>query len=129
MGTQVWWNPVNHESITEEILGDSYEHRYFLYGSVKKDGFLPLAFGTADRHEGQFSFGPQMREEFVIVRDKDLKQAFCLGPSGKLCGPTDVSELDWQMKFVFHGKTNTVAHVNFTISNGIATLRCNGKSF
>jgi hypothetical protein len=126
-GTQVWWTPVEESSIDGEILGDSYVHKYFLYGSMKQDRFLPLVLGTGGSHEAQFTFGPQMREEFFIVRDKDLKQVFHLGPDGNLCGPSDIAELDRSVKFVFHGRTNTVANVSFTIFNGIATLRYNDK--
>jgi len=128
-GTQVWWTPVTDDIIEGEILGDAYEHRYFLYGSVKKNGFLPLVAGAGECHEVQFSFGPQMKEEFLIVRDKDLKQVFHLDDSGNLRGPSDIAQLDRNAKLVFHGKTNTAANLSLTVFNGTASLRCRDKSF
>merc|ERR1719487_1310093 len=93
---RVWWLPVEESEDAETVLGISYKHMYYLRSRFAENSFLPLsvASGMAGVHGITFPFGHFQREEFIIIRDKDLKQVFHLDSDGvSVCGPSDIKDL------------------------------------
>merc|ERR1712139_251664 len=114
----------------ETVLGTSYKHMYYLRSRFAENSFLPLsvASGMAGVHGITFPFGHFQREEFIIIRDKDLKQVFHLDSAGvSVCGPSDIKDLGHSSQFVIQGRQHTLATVQLSFRGGNATVRCQSQ--
>jgi hypothetical protein len=123
-GTRVSWKAVDSADITGDVLGGIYQHQYFLKCKYAADSLLPLALDGSDSFAGSFKFGPHRREEFVIVRDKDLKQVFHCGGRQRshVRGPSELDDIE--SRFIVTGKQSSSAMVALSIRAGALEVRC-----
>jgi hypothetical protein len=128
---KVWWAPVDSEEADGEILGASYQHKYFLRSRFVENSMFPLLpkQGADGLYEIDLTLPHQCKEEFVIVRDKDLKQVFCRdSESSSVAGPNDLQDIKRDSYFVVCGPQLSNVKVKLSFSNGFPTIHCESPS-
>ena len=100
--------------------------QYFLRSAFNPDKLLRMqpVVGKNCLYEARFVLDYHSRDEFTIVRDRDLKQVFHMGSDGSVSGPSDLDDLTRLSHFAFHGEQNCLAKVQLSFTNGRAIVSC-----
>jgi len=134
---KIAWQKVAASYVLDDArpLGGDFEHSYQLRGSWRDwQGFQELqrvegsssGSGTVPTFEGTFRIGFRLREEFQIVRDGDLAQAFY--PCATRCSQTTVpfrgpDGCGKGRHWVIRGAQHETVKVIFSCADGRASLR------
>jgi polyketide synthase-associated protein len=128
----IMWEPAG-SSTDMKVLGNDYEHKFYLIGSwLKWEGRQEMLPDGDGGFTGTFKIRWSNKEEFYIIRDADEKQAIypaietASKPGIPICGPDDKGGKGSGKYFVVKGPQHQVVTVNMKMIDGKITVTARG---